>query len=489
MIPEEAFRFGEAAIRRGWCTLAQVSDVLAHVRTAAGRGEVPPRIEDLLVARGFLSDERAAVLLGELRLSSTGEMIAGYHILGRLGSGGMGTVYKARQVSMDRVVALKVFAVAETEEKGEGERFVREARAVAGLVHPNIVRGFDAGEHGGMRFIAMELLEGATTLQLLREIGPYPERRALEVVRGVASALDHAWKHGVIHRDVKPSNIFLCTPDRRPVLFDFGLAKRVLDDPFSSKGIVAMGTPHYAPPEQVRRVPDLDVRTDIYSLGCTWYHLLTGRPPFPGSSSAEIASRHLTAPFPDPGAVKGRTDTLDATAGILRKMCAKRREDRYPDPGALLADLADLAQAYGRDNESSAARIARSLIDRVVRPAEPPALPTYGGVQDLQKRIEELQEESARLFCERDLMRHEATKDEKTIEHLESENARLSCSRDLLQIEVCALRATMDGLRLRREAQRRGRVARAAEDSAEDSAGDAGSPGAAPAAGGTSAPE
>jgi serine/threonine protein kinase len=305
----------------------------------------------------------------------------------------------------------------------------------------------------------MELLEGATAHQLLKELGPFPERKALEVVRSVASALDHAWRHGVIHRDVKPSNVFLCTADRRVVLFDFGLAKRVVDDPFSSKGVYAMGTPHYASPEQFRRVPDLDVRSDLYSLGCAWYHLLTGRPPFPGSSSAEIAAKHLKDPFPDPSAIRGRTDALEATAGILRKVCAKAREERYPDPGAFLADLAELGQAYGRDTETSASRIARALVDRLVRPA--PAAPSpsvYGGIRELQAQIEELQEENARLFCERDLLRHEAAKDEKTMEALEAENARLACSRDLLHTEVTALRGAMDGLRLRREAQRRARA-------------------------------
>jgi serine/threonine protein kinase len=264
---------------------------------------------------------------------------------------------------------------------------------------------------------------------------------------------------------VKPSNVFHCTAEKRVVLYDFGLAKRVTDDPFSSRGVVAMGTPHYVSPEQLRRLPDLDVRADLYSLGCTWYHLLTGRPPFPGASSAEIAARHLTDPFPDPSAVKGKSETLLATAGMLRKLCAKRREDRYPDPKAFLSDVDELAEAFGRDSETSSTRIARSLLERLIRPSPPvPAdAAAYGGVQDLLQRIEEMQEENARLFCERDLMRHEAVKDEATIEHLEAENARLACSRDLLETEVRALRAAMDGLRLRREAQRRGRSARQAE--------------------------
>jgi serine/threonine protein kinase len=264
----------------------------------------------------------------------------------------------------------------------------------------------------------------------------------------------------VIHRDVKPSNVFHCTAEKRIVLFDFGLAKRVHDDPFASNRVIALGTPHYASPEQVRRAPDLDVRTDLYSLGCTWYHLLTGRPPYTGASSAEIAAKHLKDPFPDPGLIKGSTETMEATHGILRKLCAKRREDRYPDPAALLRDVDELARAFGRNNETSATRIARSLVDRLMRaPAAAPAAPSPagGGVGDLLAKMQELQEENARLFCDRDLLRHESAKDEKTIEHLEAENARLACSRDLLATEVKALRAAMDGLRLRREAQRRAR--------------------------------
>lgn len=459
MIPEEAFRFGEAAIRRGWCGLAEIVDALAHVRIALTRGEVPPSFEDLLVARGVLTDERAAALMTELRLESTGEMVAGFRILARIGSGGVGTVYSARHVSMDRPVALKVIPVEEGEREADAERFLREARAVARLQHPHIVRGFDAGEHRGMRYIAMELLEGETSLQVLRRIGPFPERRALLLVRAVASALDHAWTHGVVHRDVKPSNVFM-TRDGRTVLFDFGLAKKVVDDPFSSAGVVAMVTPHYASPEQIRRLPDIDVRTDLYSLGCTWYHLLTGRPPFTGSSSAEIAARHLKDPFPEPDTGREPTDTLRTADAVIRRLCAKDREDRYPDARSLLADLDELSQAFERDGAGTTGRFARALLEKIVGRAPAPAAPPppQGGVADLLRRLEEVQGENARLFCERDLLRHEAQKDERTIEHLESENARLACSRDLLHVEVSALRAAMDGLRLRREAQRRARA-------------------------------
>ncbi|NUN52874.1 MAG: serine/threonine protein kinase, partial [Planctomycetaceae bacterium] len=365
MIPEEAFRFGEAAIRRGWCGLAEIVDALAHVRVALTRGEVPPSFEDLLVARGVLTDERAAALMTELRLESTGEMVAGFRILARIGSGGVGTVYSARHVSMDRPVALKVIPVEEGEREADAERFLREARAVARLQHPHIVRGFDAGEHRGMRYIAMELLEGETALQVLRRIGPFPERRALLLVRAVASALDHAWTHGVVHRDVKPSNVFM-TRDGRTVLFDFGLAKKVVDDPFSSAGVVAMVTPHYASPEQIRRLPDIDVRTDLYSLGCTWYHLLTGRPPFTGSSSAEIAARHLKDPFPEPDTGREPTDTLRTADAVIRRLCAKDREDRYPDARSLLADLDELSQAFERDGAGTTGRFARALLEKIV---------------------------------------------------------------------------------------------------------------------------
>ena len=476
MIPEEAFRFGEAAIRRGWCSLTDIVEGLSHVRIALSRGEIPPSLEDLLVARGVLTEERAASLKTELRLESTGELVAGYRILGPIGSGGVGTVYKAQHVHMDRPGARTRLPVAATARAGDGERFLREARAVARLQHPHIVRGFDAGEHGGVRYLAMELLDGETALQVLRRIGPFPERRALILVRAVAAALDHAWSHGVIHRDVKPSNIFMTT-DGRTVLFDFGLAKKVVDDPFSSVGVVAMVTPHYASPEQIRRLPDIDIRTDLYSLGCAWYHLLTGRPPYTGSSSADIAAKHLKDPFPPleanpaPDGTREKTDSLRAAEVIIRRLCAKNRDARYPDPRSLLPDLDELAQAFERDGGGATGRFARALMEKLVRRSPEPQAQgqgqAQGGVADLLARIEELQEENARLFCERDLLRHEAGKDEKSIEHLEAENARLACSRDLLLVEVQALRAAMDGLRLRRDAQRRARAARGSGDGPE----------------------
>jgi hypothetical protein len=222
----------------------------------------------------------------------------------------------------------------------------------------------------------------------------------------------------------------------------------------------ALATAHYASPEQLRRAPDLDARTDIYSLGCTWFHLLTGRVPFPAPSSAAIAARHIHDPFPDPWDSRATpSDTLRATAGILRRMCAKARDDRYPDPSSLLADLEDLERALAR-GATGAAGFARAILDRLVRrPAAAPEAP-FAAPGELARRLGDLQEENARLFCERDLLRHEMLQDEARIEHLEGENARLACSCDLLDIEVRALRGAMDGLRLRREAQRRARSVR-----------------------------
>ena len=213
-------------------------------------------------------------------------MIAGYRLVGKLGAGSMGTVYKARQLSLDREVAIKLLSPHLARKKDYVERFLREARAVAKLNHPNVISGIDAGEEEGVRYFVMEYASGMTVGELLQRGGAMDEARVLRVALQIARALEHAHDAGLVHRDVKPDNILL-TKDHVAKLCDLGLAK---DSPEEGR---ALGTPAYISPEQAQGLADVDIRSDLYSFGCTLYHMLTGKQPFDGNAKV-VMVKHLT---------------------------------------------------------------------------------------------------------------------------------------------------------------------------------------------------
>jgi len=257
------------------------------------------------------------------------KMVGGFEILEKIGQGAMGAVFKARQVSVDRIVALKVLPPKFAKDEAFVTRFLREARSAAKLSHPNIVEAIDAGQAAGYYYFAMEFVDGRTLSDIVKAEGTLPERRALEIVRDVARALDCAHEAGLIHRDVKPDNV-LVTAGGVAKLADLGLAREVeRGNSTLTKVGTALGTPDFISPEQVRGDADIDGRTDIYSLGATLYHLLVGSPPYTGSTVTETMSKHLTKPVPD--ARRANPQVSVAAAGIIRTAMAKDRDRRYPD--------------------------------------------------------------------------------------------------------------------------------------------------------------
>ena len=260
-----------------------------------------------------------------------------YEILGKLGEGGMGTVYKATQVAMDRTVALKVLAPWLANNQDYVARFLKEAKFAARLDHPNVVRAIDAGSEAGSYYIAMEYIEGETLGQLLKRDRRIDESRALRIAVQVAHGLAHAQEHGLVHRDVKPENIMLAG-DGTAKLADLGLAKTT--DPDASHVTqtgVSLGTPLYMSPEQVRADRNIDIRSDIYSLGATLYRALTGRPPFDGTTAFMVAHKHLNE---DPVPATERNPEVSKHAeAVISKMMAKQPADRYDSPSQLIEDL------------------------------------------------------------------------------------------------------------------------------------------------------
>ncbi len=270
--------------------------------------------------------------------SSAEPRIPGYRIEGVLGRGATGTVYRARQVSVDREVALKVLHPDLVGTRAE-RRLQREARTTARLAHPNIISAIDMGEVDGRWWYAMERVDGESLLERIRE-RPLNEREALRLFIPLCDALQHAFERGVVHRDIKPANI-LIERGGRALIVDLGLAAAE-DDPSMTKGGGTLGTPHYISPEQARDPKTADVQSDLWSLGATLYHAVCGRPPFRGDSVAEILSNVLYTPIDDPRELAG-----DLTAGlvlVLRKCLTRDRKHRYATPAELMADLERLRE-------------------------------------------------------------------------------------------------------------------------------------------------
>jgi serine/threonine-protein kinase len=330
------------------------SHLISDPELRALKGQLPDTRRGRVVARtlvewGLLTRFQAELLLAG---RTEGFLLGQYRILDQLGQGGMGRVFKAVHQTMNRVVAIKVLAPHLMKTEKVCELFRREVRAAARLIHPNIVTAYDANQIGERHFLVMEFVDGPNLEQLVRRNGPLPVDLACELVRQAAMGLQHAFEMGMVHRDIKPANILLQTGGEHSdglvvaKILDFGLARlqeRGNEKPTTILGRdrVVMGTPDFLSPEQGRNMQDVDIRSDLYSLGCTYYYLLTGVVPFPGGNTLEKLVRHGTeAPVSLPAI---RPDIPAAVAAIVERLLAKAPEDRYQTPADLAAALTPFA--------------------------------------------------------------------------------------------------------------------------------------------------
>lgn len=287
-------------------------------------------------------DARQNSIATAVRSSPELPSIDGFRILEPIGEGGMGAIFLAEELTLRRRVALKLVSDKIAGDAGALARFLREARALATVEHPNIVRVYAFGETGERAYIAMELVEGETLGQRIRRKGRLEVAEALAVVRDVARALAAAWEKRIVHRDVKPSNILF---DRwgHVKVADFGLAKEIRDDGPPGESITRtgyfIGSPHYLSPQQATG-EDVDFRTDIYSLGIVLYEMLTGARPFEGSSPVAVVAKHLHE-IPPSLKVAG---VPDAVAALFARMTAKNPDERPQSYEALLKDLDQLLE-------------------------------------------------------------------------------------------------------------------------------------------------
>lgn len=271
--------------------------------------------------------------------------IPGYRIVGKLGKGCTACVYKALQISLDRVVAIKVLPKALSQDRQFSDRFLARAKTAVGVRHDNIVQTIYAGQtRGGFNYLVTEYVEGPTLFHAMNSppfgIGKMlPESPALEICIQIADALSYAHEHGLICREVQPKRILLTTAGIAK-LTDLGLARPTDDrEAALSEHGEAYGMPYYISPEQIEGQPNINARADIYSLGATMYHLMTGRPPFVGDSPSAVLHQHLSAQLRPANLVNGALDS--SISRIIGSALCKRREDRYQSMETMASDLRD----------------------------------------------------------------------------------------------------------------------------------------------------
>ena len=333
--------FGRMVVEQGLCT----DDELRHsLEELESRSKVNPAIlKDLMIDLGYITASQAERLKTGIKESKVAaHKIPGYKVIGKLGAGAMAVVYKARQLSLNRMVAIKILPKRFSENPEYVERFYKEGQAAGRLNHPNIVQAIDVGEAGGYHYFVMEYVEGKTIADDLAEGNVFEEAEALDIIIQVARALAHAHACSLIHRDVKPKNIMIST-NGTVKLADMGLARETTDiEAAQSEAGKAYGTPYYIAPEQIRGKIDIDGRADIYGLGATLYHMLTGRVPFMAEDSADVMRKHLREKLIPPDHIN---TTLSAgVSEVIEIMMAKRKENRYNDIEELLTDLEALRQ-------------------------------------------------------------------------------------------------------------------------------------------------
>lgn len=299
-----------------------------------------------LVFRGWLTPYQLDVLM---RPQGRPLILGSYVLLEVIGEGGMGQIFRARHAKFDTPAAVKVIRTERAADPTTAARFQREIRALGTVRHPGLVHALDADIERGRLYCAMEYVPGTDLERLIAASGPLPVETACRYAAQVAEALQYISTLGLVHRDVKPANI-LIPADGGPVkLVDLGLARFELASSESAAGLtragIMVGTPDYASPEQIRDSHTADIRSDLYALGGTLYHMLTGRAPFADQEPVDKMYHHLCLE-PVPVAAL-RPDVSPAVATVIRTLLAKRPKDRYQEPAEVVAALADCLHKVG----------------------------------------------------------------------------------------------------------------------------------------------
>jgi serine/threonine-protein kinase len=376
---------GQTAIARGYLTQAQLDEAIEVQRKAREDLGLDQDLPAVLVAKKLLTPDQTQDLKNAVALQ-TGEarMVGGYEAVARLGQGGMGVVYKAKKLDTGELVALKILPPSLASDDMVA-RFARESKMTAKLAHENIVRCVEFGrdEKRKVWFCALELVEGEDLRTILKRRGTLGESESVEIARQVAQALQHAFFHGLIHRDIKPENIMLAA-DGTVKLLDLGLARQAGSEAmrYTQSGMF-VGSPFYVSPEQGAGDSDVDIRSDIYSLGATMYHMVTGAPPFGGTTVQQILYKHVHERLRWPGDVNA--ELSDDLCRMIARMMSKDPADRYQTPKELLTDIhairdgtpVEIDEAVLRRSTIQASKTRRDVRERRRPKARPSGRSTH----------------------------------------------------------------------------------------------------------------
>jgi serine/threonine-protein kinase len=332
---------GKLVVDNGLVTPDELSECSSLLQDADGNA-TGHTLADILVNHQFLTRRQLDRLQTDFDTRKSTQRIQGYRIIRKLGAGAMATVFLAQQESLDRPVAIKVLPKKFSENEDFLERFYKEGRAAAKLNDANIVQAYDVGKSGEYHYFVMEYVDGDTVYEQITEKKKLSQEEALPIIRQVALALKHAHRVGFIHRDIKPKNIMIAN-NGDVKLADLGLA-RALDDRKAAEAEAgrAYGTPYYISPEQIRGKKDITPAADIYGLGATLYHMVTGNVPFPGKNPSDVMHRHLKQELVPPDHIN---PTLSAGfSQIIEMMMAKEVSQRYQNASDLIEDLDAVAR-------------------------------------------------------------------------------------------------------------------------------------------------
>ena len=332
---------GKLVVDNGLVTPDELSECSSLLQDADGNA-TGHTLADILVNHQFLTRRQLDRLQTDFDTRKSTQRIQGYRIIRKLGAGAMATVFLAQQESLDRPVAIKVLPKKFSENEDFLERFYKEGRAAAKLNDANIVQAYDVGKSGEYHYFVMEYVDGDTVYEQITEKKKLSQEEALPIIRQVALALKHAHRVGFIHRDIKPKNIMIAN-NGDVKLADLGLA-RALDDreAAEAEAVRAYGTPYYISPEQIRGKKDITPAADIYGLGATLYHMVTGNVPFPGKNPSDVMHRHLKQELVPPDHIN---PTLSAGfSQIIEMMMAKEVSQRYQNASDLIEDLDAVAR-------------------------------------------------------------------------------------------------------------------------------------------------
>jgi serine/threonine protein kinase len=332
---------GKLVVENGLVTPKELSECTELLQDTEGNA-TGHTLADILINHQFLTRRQLDRLQIDFDTRKSTQRIQGYRIIRKLGSGAMATVFLAQQESLDRPVAIKVLPKKFSENEEFLERFYKEGRAAAKLNDANIVQAYDVGQSGEYHYFVMEYVDGDTVFEQIVEKKKLSEQEAMPIIRQVALALKHAHEVGFIHRDIKPKNIMIAkTGDVK--LADLGLA-RALDDAEAAEAEAgrAYGTPYYISPEQIRGKKEITAAADIYGLGATLYHMVTGKVPFSGKNPSDVMHRHLKQELVPPDHIN--PSLSPGFSQIIEMMMAKDVSQRYQNASDLIEDLDAVAQ-------------------------------------------------------------------------------------------------------------------------------------------------